>query len=166
MSPLAYLFLFAHVLGAIAVFGPTFVFPMFASAAQRAPQHSHFAAELSERIETRVVIPGAIVQGLTGLGLIVTIGLDPTSGPWRWLGIAIVLYLVAVLYAIFVQAPAAKRMVEITGAMSGPPPAGAAGGPPPELLATARQLQQGGILLTVLIVVIVLLMVTKPILGS
>ena len=160
------LFLFLHVLGAIAVFGPTFIFPMIASATRAAPQHGHFAAELSHRIETKVVIPGAIVQGLTGLGLIITVGVDPTSAPWRWLLIGISLYLVAILYAIFVQAPAAKRMVELTGAMSGPPPAGAAGGPPPELLATGKKLQQGGIFLTVLIVLIVLLMVLKPVIGS
>lgn len=160
------LFLFLHVLGAIAVFGPTFVFPMIASATQRAPQHGHFAAELAHTIESKVVIPGAIVQGLTGLSLIVIIGLDVTSSPWRWLLIAVPLYLVAILYAIFVQGPAAKRMVELTGAMSGPPPAGAPAGPPPELLANGKKLQRGGMFLTVLIVAIVLLMVTKPILGS
>jgi len=166
MSPLAELFLFAHVLGAIAVFGPTFIFPMIASAARRSPQHGHFAAELAERIETKLVIPGAIVQGLTGLGLIATLGLDITSAQWRYLAPAIVLYLIAVVFAVFVQAPAAERMVALTGAMTGPPPAGAPAGPPPEIVATGKQLQQGGMLLTVLIVVIVLLMVTKPTIGS
>ena len=160
------LFLFAHVFGAIAVFGPTFIFPLIASRSQKAPQHSHFAAELSHTIESKIVIPGAIVQGITGLSLILIGGFDVTSSPWRWLLIAIPLYLIAILYAIFVQGPAAQRMVELTGAMSGPPPAGAPAGPPPEIVATGKKLQQGGMLLTVLIVAIVVLMVIKPVIGS
>jgi uncharacterized membrane protein len=160
------LFLFLHVLGAIAVFGPTFIFPVIARASQRQPQHAHFAAELSELVESKIVIPGAVVQGLTGLAIIFIVGLDITSAPSRWLLVAIPLYLIAVLYAVFVQDPAAKRMVQLTGAMSGPPPAGAPVGPPPELVATGQKLQRGGMLLTVLVVLIVLLMVTKPVIGS
>ena len=51
------LFLFLHVLGAIVVFGPTFVFPLIASRAQQSPQHGPFAAGLSEFIERRLVLP-------------------------------------------------------------------------------------------------------------
>jgi uncharacterized membrane protein len=160
------LFLFLHVMGAIAVFGPTFIFPLIASRSQKAPQHSHFAAELSHTIESKIVIPGAIVQGITGLGLIFIGGFDVTSAPWRWLLIAIPLYLIAIVYAIAIQGPAAKRMEELTGAMSGPPPAGTPAGPPPEIVATGKKLQQGGMLLTVLVVAIVLLMVTKPVIGG
>jgi len=160
------LFLFLHVMGAIAVFGPSFIFPMIATQAQRAPQHSNFAATLSHRIETRVIIPGAVVQGLTGLALILIIGVDLTQPAWRWLIAGIILYLVAILFAIFVQRPAAERMVQLTtrpaGAPAGPP-AGAPAGPPPGVVETGRQLQRGGMLLTVLIVLIVLLMVTKPV---
>ena len=159
------LLLFLHVFGAIAVFGPTFIFPIIASRAQKSPQHSHFAAELSEFIETKVVIPGAIVQGITGLLLIVTAGFDVTSSAWRWLAIAIVLYLIAIIFAITVQAPAAAKMVQLTSAMSGPPPAGAPAGPPPEIVATGKKLAQGGQLLGVLVILIVLLMVVKPSIG-
>lgn len=156
------LFLFLHVMGAIAVFGPTFIFPIIASHAQRAPQHSSFAAALSEYIERRLVIPGAIVQGITGVGLIIILGLDLTASTSRWLIGGIVLYAIAISFAIFVQAPAAEKMVHLTAAMSGPPPAGAPAGPPPEIVATGKKLQQGGMLLTVLIVLIVILMTTKP----
>jgi hypothetical protein len=161
------LFLFLHVLGAIAVFGPTFTFPIIASRVQKAPQHGHFAAELAEFIEARVVIPGAIVQGITGLLLIATIpgGIELSGPSGRWLSIGIVLYLIAVVYAVTIQAPAAAKMVQLTGAMSGPPPAGAPAGPPPEIVATGAKLARGGQFLTVLIVVIVLLMVTRPIIG-
>lgn len=160
-----HLFLVLHVLGAIAVFGPSFAFPLIARHASREPQHGHFAAVVTDAIERRIVIPGAIVQGITGMALILVLGLDLTSSAWRWLIVGIVLYLVAIGYAIFVQAPASEQMVRLT---AGGPPAGATSagtpaGPPPEIAATARKLQRGGMLLTVLIVVIVILMVTKPI---
>jgi hypothetical protein len=158
------LFLFLHVMGAIAVFGPTFVFPLIASQAQKSPQNGHFAAALSELIERRIVLPGAVVQGITGVGLIIILGADLTSSSYRWLIGGIALYLVAVLYAAFVQAPAAEKMVHLTagGPPAGPPPAGAPAGPPPEIVATGQKLQRGGMFLTVLIVLIVILMVTKP----
>jgi hypothetical protein len=159
------LFLFLHVLGAIAVFGPVFLFPLLASRAAKQPQHAHFTAELAEFIEARIVIPGAVVQGITGVILIVIVnsqGTDLGVFGWPWLPIAIVLYVIAISFAILVQAPAAARMVQLTGAMTGPPPAGAPAGPPPEIVATATKLRQGGMFLTALIVLIVLLMVTKP----
>ena len=112
------LFLVLHVLGAIAVFGPTFAFPVIAAQASRAPQHGHFAAVIMDLIERRIIIPGAIVQGITGVCLILVIGLDITSPAWRWLFLAIALYATAVGYAILVQKPAAERMVELT---AGPP---------------------------------------------
>jgi uncharacterized membrane protein len=158
------LFLFLHVMGAIAVFGPTFVFPIIASQAQKSPQNFPFAAALSEYIERRLVLPGAVVQGITGVALIIIAGRDLTSSINRWLIAGIVLYLIAILFAAFVQARNAEKMVHLLNSMPpGPPPAGASGGPPPEIAATARKLQQGGMLLTVLIVAIVILMVTKPI---
>jgi Predicted integral membrane protein (DUF2269) len=160
--------LFAHVFGAIASFGPSFIFPFLARQSRAMPQGGHFAAVFGEMIERRLIIPGAIIQGITGLGLVIILagrGVDFSSAPFRWLAVGIVLYLIAIGYAIFVQAKAAERMVEITKGMSGPPPAGAPAGPPPELLATAAKLQRGGMILTVLLASIVFLMVVKPTLG-
>ena len=80
------------------------------------------------------ILPLAIVQGFTGLGLIITASIDVTKA--AWLLVAIVLYLIAIGYAIFVQTPLAKRIIALTTpppgapAPSGPP----AGGPPPELM--------------------------------
>ena len=159
MSPLLALFLFLHVMGAIVVFGPTFVFPIIASQAQKSPQNGAFAAGLSELIERRIVIPGAIVQGITGLALIVILGVNPLTDPaWRWLLPGIALYLIAVLFAIFVQARNAEKMVELTKNLQGPPSPEVAA----EIAATGKALQRGGMLLTILIVLIVILMVTKP----
>ena len=158
------LFLFLHVMGAIAVFGPTFAFSLISREAARTPQHGHFAAVVIDSIERRIVIPGAIVQGITGVVLIVILGADLTNAAYRWLIGGIVLYLIAVVFAVFVQAPAAARMVELSagGPPAGAPPAGAPAGPPPEIAATAQKLQRGGMLLGVLVILIVILMVTKP----
>ena len=159
------IFLYAHVIGAIITFGPAFTSPIIARQSQRMPQSGHFTAVLGQVIQSRIIVPGAIVQGITGVGLILIMGVDLTTSPWRWLVVAIVLYLVMITFAIAVQRPLIARMVEITGAMAGgtgQPPSGAPAGPPPELLATASRLQQGGMLLTLLILVIVFLMVVKP----
>jgi hypothetical protein len=167
MSPLLALFLFLHVFGAIVTFGPTFVYPILASQVQKTPQHGHFAAVFGEILERRLIIPGALVQGITGLGLILILGVNPlTDAPWRWLLIAIVLYLIAIVFAITVQAKNAEKMVHLTANMPpGPPPAGAPAGPPPEIAATGQALARGGQLLSLLIVLIVILMVTKPTIG-
>ena len=160
--PLA-VFLFLHVMGAIVVFGPTFIFPVITAQARKSPQNFPFAATLSEYIERRIVIPGAIVQGITGVALILILGADLTSSAYRWLVLGIVLYLSAIGFAIFVQAPRAEQMVHLMQSMPpGPPPAGAPAGPPPAVAELGKKLQQGGILLSVLIVAIVILMVTKP----
>ncbi len=154
------IFLFLHVMGAIAVFGPTFVFPIIAGQAQKSPQNGPFAAVLSEYIERRVVLPGAVVQGITGVILIALVGRDLTSSVNRWLVIGIVLYLIAIFFAAFVQARNAEKMVHLTSNLAPGAP------PPPDVLAeigaTGKKLQQGGMLLTVLIVLIVIMMVTKP----
>lgn len=164
MSALAFLFLFLHVLGAIAVFGPTFAFPVIGSMAAKNAPHGHFAALVTETIERRIVLPGAVVQGITGVGLILTVGLDITAAVNRWLVGGIVLYLIAILFSAFVQAPNAAKLVELTagGPPAGGPPAGAPAGPPPAIAETAQKLARGGMFLTVMIVLIVLLMVTKP----
>jgi hypothetical protein len=157
------IFLFLHVMGAIAVFGPTFIFPVIVSQARKSPQNMPFAVALNEYISRRIVIPGAIIQGITGVVLIFLMGADLTISAYRWLVVGIVLYLIAIGFSIRVQVPNGGKMVHLLESMPpGPPPAGAPAGPPPEVAELGKKLQQGGMLLTVLIVLIVILMVTKP----
>lgn len=166
------LLLFIHVLGAIIAFGPAFTFPIIGAAGGREPMHANFAIRLSDRISKVQVVPLALLQGITGLGLIYFGNIDLFKS--TWLLIAIPLYVVAIGYALFVQKPAAEKVIELSGgtpaagaapggAPAGGPPAGGppAGGPPPELLAAITKVQRGGMLLVGLIVVIVFLMVTK-----
>src|SRR5205823_3548442 len=138
-------------------------FPVITMQARKSPQNFPFAATLSEFISRRVVIPGAIVQGITGVILIGILGVSPLDQAYHWLIPGIGLYLVAILFAIFVQEKNAQHMVHLMANMPpGPPPAGAPAGPPPEIAALGKKLQQGGMFLTTLIVLIVFFMVVKP----
>jgi uncharacterized membrane protein len=151
------IFLFLHVMGAIIAFGPTFsVYPIAATMGRAEPQHLNFVARVNGAIFQTRAVPLAIFQGITGLALVWLTGFNPFSQ--LWLGVGIVLYLIALGYALGVQAPTGRRIAELTAQ---PPPPGASG-PPPELLAAAKRSKQGSLFLQILLVVIVILMVTKP----
>jgi uncharacterized membrane protein len=150
------IFLFLHVMGAIIAFGPSFSFPIIGAMSGKEPQHANFAARIIHTIGNQRIEPLAIFQGITGLVLIWLTGINPFTQ--LWLGLGIIVYLIALGFALFVQRATSKRLVELT---STPPPPGASG-PPPELLATVKKAQQGGMFLGLMILVIVLLMVTKP----
>lgn len=166
-------FLFAHVLGAVIAFGPTFSFPIIGRLGAQERQHGNFATRVSAALSKVQVLPFTILQGITGVGLIVTGNIDVLRVPW--LMIAIGLYLVAIGYAIFVQTPTVKRVIALTSggppggapASGGPPPGGPPPGapppgPPPGLMPLVRRVQLGGLFLMALIVSIVFLMVIKP----
>lgn len=155
-------FLFAHVLGAIIAFGPTFSSPIIGRLGAQYPAHGNFAMRVSRELARVQILPLAIVQGITGLGLIITANIDVTKA--TWLLIAIVLYLVAIGFAIFVQTPRAKRIIEMTTPPAGAPaPSGPpAGGPPPALVSEITKVKRGGTLLIGLVTAIAFLMVVKP----
>jgi hypothetical protein len=152
--------LFAHVLGAIIAFGPTFSSPIIGRMGAAEREHGNFAMRVSKQLARVQILPLAIFQGITGVGLIISANIDVMKT--TWLLVAIVLYLIAIGFAIFVQTPRAKRIIEMTtppaGAPAGPPP----GGPPPALMDEINKVKLGGQLLIVLVVSIVFLMVVKP----
>jgi len=105
--------LLGHVLGAIIAFGASFsALPILGAMGGREPMHGNFAVRVSKTVSERVIIPFAVLQGITGVGLIMALQLDLLNA--RWLLVAIVLYLAALGYAIFVQVPAARRMISST----------------------------------------------------
>jgi hypothetical protein len=111
--------LFAHVFGAIIAFGASFsTFPLLGAMSGKEPAHANFGSRLGSKISTTFVRPLAILQGVTGVGLILVTGIDLTKA--LWLDVAIVLYLIALGYALFVQIPVGHRLVELTS--GGPPP--------------------------------------------
>jgi hypothetical protein len=160
--------LFAHVLGAIIAFGASYsAFPLLGAMSGKEPAHANFGSRVGHAISTKFVRPLAVLQGLTGLAMIWILSIDLTKA--LWLDVAIVLYLVALGYALFVQIPVSHRLVELTS--GGPPPMGpvtaggapaVAMGPPPGLLEAATKARRGGMLLAILITIIVFLMVVKP----
>jgi hypothetical protein len=167
------LFLFLHVGAAIIAFGPTFAFPIIGSFAAKEPMHGNFAARINEAIEDRIVIPFALSMPVTGVLLIYFAKFNLTDRSAWWLGIAIVLYIIAIYVAVVLQRPLVHKLVALTTrppagapagatAPAGGPAGGPPAGPPPELPATARAVQRNGMILGVLLVLIVVLMVVKP----
>jgi hypothetical protein len=162
-------FLFAHVLGAIIAFGATFsTFPLLGAMSGKEPMHGNFGSKVSLAISEKVGRPFAILQGLTGLGLSWSANSDLTKA--LWLDVAILIYLFALGFALFVQIPLGRRIVELTSGgpptggppAGGPPPGGAPSGPPPGLMEAVGSARRGGVILAIAITVIVFLMVVKP----
>lgn len=154
--------LWLHIFGAIVAFGPAFAIPLIGAMGGREPMHANFATRITEKIGRGVVIPLAIVQGVTGVGLIVVSGRDLSQPANYWLGLAIVLYAMALYFAIFVQTRRIEAVVRMTSTPPPPSAGDAPAGPPPALLAAVKAVRQGGMFLTVLIVTIIFLMVIKP----
>jgi hypothetical protein len=138
------------------------------------PMHANFATRVSHAIGDRIVQPVAYTMALTGVGLIWSAGIDPFAAAYRWLLVAIAIYVFAVLFAVFVQRRAVMRVIELTGGHGGtspatppsPSPDAAGGGPPPALAAAVASVQRNGIVMTLALVVIVFLMIVKPSLGA
>ena len=151
------LFLFLHVLGAIVAFGPGFAAMIAGAMVAREPQHANFFARTQVATAMKLVTPAAISMLITGLIMIGVMGYSAIIGNKLWLTVAVILYVIAIVYSIAVQAPAGRRLVALTET---PPAPGTP--PPPELPATAKKLRTGGIFLSTLVVIIVFLMVVKP----
>jgi uncharacterized membrane protein len=163
MSAIVAILLFLHVLGAIVAFGPSFAMPIIGAMGGKEPMHANFATRVTLQIEERIIVPLAIVQAITGIGLIWFAGIDLIASHWLLLGI--VLYVIALGFAIAVQTKSVERVIELTTPPSMAPsegPGAAPAGPPPGILQAVQRVQRGGMLLAVLIVSIVFLMVVKP----
>ncbi len=167
-------FLLLHVLGAIIAFGPTFAFPIIGAMGGNEPMHANFATRVSHKVNDRLVEPVAASMAVTGVAMIWSAEINPFAPEYRWLLVAIVIYVFALAFAVFVQRPKVKEIIALSGgeprATSAPPPAPAgspgAGGPPPALLAAVAATQRNGMILAVALVAIVFLMVVKPTLGG
>jgi uncharacterized membrane protein len=150
--------LFLHVLGAILAFGPTFSFAIIGGMAGREPQHANFATRATQAVGSRLVEPLAISMAVTGVGLILVTGRNLADRSNWWLGIAIVIYAIALTFSLAVQSRDVKRIIALTSA---PPPPGASG-PPPELPPIVKRVRRGGMFVGLAVIVIVFLMVVKP----
>jgi uncharacterized membrane protein len=164
--------LYLHIVGAIIAFGPGFALAIFGAAAGREPQHANFTLRASSIVARRLIVPLAVLQGITGLGLVLIEGTELLTR--AWLLLAIVLYAIALYIAIGLNLPNLRRLIEMTAAPAGAPAAGGPpvggppvagpppGGPPPELVSRVARSRQYGMAMSGLVVVIVFLMVVKP----
>jgi len=161
-DPVLALLLFLHVFGAIVAFGPTYAFILLGPMSGREPQHANFAIRFQHLISSRVILPLAVFQGITGLLLIWKTGINVFAT--TWLLVAIVLYLIALAIGFAVLLPTASKLVEATSTPPPPPQPGEPPrqGPPPHIAALVRRARMAGMTNAILILVIVFLMVTKP----
>jgi uncharacterized membrane protein len=149
--------LFLHAMAAVAAFGPGFASMIVGPMVAKEPQHANFYARTQITTARKLVTPLSISMAVTGIAMILVRGWTNITAGNHWLEVGILLYVVAVVVAMAVQAPAGRKLVALT---STPPAPGA--GPSDELRKTAARLRTGGMVLSVLVVAIVLLMVTKP----
>ncbi len=159
-------FLFLHVLGAVIAFGSGFSFPIIGALGGAERMHGNFATRVQYAISTKRVVPAALSMPVTGVGLIWAARVDPFSRDARWLALGIVLYVVLLTFALAVQLPITRRIIDMTA--SPPPeapPDSAPSGPPPALMGLVHKVQRGGLFMSATIAVIVFLMVVKPDLG-
>src|SRR5829696_1637654 len=105
-DPVLALLLFLHVFGAIVAFGPTYAFILLGPMAGREPQHVNFAIRFQYLISSRVILPLAVLQGITGLLLVWITGIDLFAT--TWLLVAIVLYVIALAIGFGVLLPTAS----------------------------------------------------------
>jgi uncharacterized membrane protein len=153
-----HLFLYLHILGVIAAFGPDFAFPVMAAYVKKHPETGPAFANFADEVFRKLTFPIAILVPLLGAGLIFT-GHVPIGQ--AWLIISIVLYTLTFFFAVLVQLPNSAKMVKLVAAMPpGPPPPGAT--PPHQIEVLSKQLERGGGFLGLMVVVILLLMVWKP----
>lgn len=153
ISELFFLWLFLHILGAIAAFGFGFYAPIFGMATAKEPQHGNWFMRASKRLSNVIIIPFGLSMLITG-GLLVEAG----SARWSdlWLTISLVLYFVALGIVFLGQRPTLTKVIELTATPPGP------GGQPPEVPALVRRMQLYGVVLLVLTITILALMVWKP----
>ena len=114
--------LFLHVLGAIVAFGPGFAAMVVGPMVAKEPQYANFYARSQVLAGRRLVTPVSISLAITGVAMILLRGWPALTGGKHWLEAGILLYVVAVVVAMAVQAPAGRKLVELT---SQPPAPGA-----------------------------------------
>ncbi len=119
---------------------------------------------MSDAIERKLVLPGAVVQGITGVCLILIAGFDLTQPASRWLIGGIILYAIAITFAFAVQASRRREdgRADQDAAAHARRRLGCRPARRPRSRRPARRLARGGQFLTLMIVLIVILMVTKP----
>jgi uncharacterized membrane protein len=151
-------FLFLHVMGAIAALGPTLTYRIWTSLAEKADAGTRaFVLRSISALDARLPTPAFIAQAVTGVFLIWLRGWSFLSTGWLVIGIA--LYIAMVVTAMAAYAPAFQRQQMLADAVAADPADVETAG---AYEVAARRSTTYGIVVTALTVVIVFLMVWKP----
>jgi uncharacterized membrane protein len=153
ITDLFFLWMFLHILGAIAAFGFGFYAPIFGMASAKEPQHGNWYLRAAKRLSNVIIVPFAILMFITGV-LLVQGGATEWSA--RWLSIAMLLYFIALGIVFLLQRPALDKLIAATSEPPGPD------GPKPEVPGLVKRMQMYGIILLLLTLAILALMVWKP----
>jgi uncharacterized membrane protein len=151
-------FLFLHVMGAIAALGPTLTYGLWLTLAERSdPGTRAFVLRSISWLDQRLPTPAYMAQAVTGVFLIGLVGF----AFWQtgWLVTGVVIYAALVIIAVRVYAPAFRRQRELADAVAADPGDGRAA---EAYAAAAHTARTEGAIVTVLTVVVVFLMVWKP----
>lgn len=149
--------LFLHIAAAIVALGATFAIPVLhAWAERRGVGATRMALQFSEHMEKVLVIPGAVLVLLFGVGLI----FDDATGykdnfPW-WLGVAIAWFVAAFAVAAFVQKANVERAIATLDKVEDD------GDFPPAYMNAAARVKITGAVLAISTVAITFLMVWQP----
>lgn len=148
------LLLLIHIAGAIIGFGPTFAFGVMGPLAGKlgGPQGLGVLKAIVA-VEKKLVYPFIVIQPLSGVLLIFESGRNDNFFSYEWLWIAIILYVIALYTAVFVQTPSIEKMIGLAES-------GNAGND--EFQALVKKTSRFGPLLGILLFTIVFLMITKP----
>lgn len=144
-----------HVVGAVFIFGPTVAFAFIGAKASKEGAPVPWALELIDFIDQKWVNPLSLtIQPLSGALLILAgkDNWDPFESKGRWLLGAIILYIIATVFAIFVQGRNGKKALHLAKANQYGP----------EFGALMKKIGMGGQFLTVILIAIIILMVVKP----
>ena len=150
-----------HVMAAIVVFGPTFVFPLIQMTAEKAfPRQLPFAWEIIRKIDHAIVTPGVLLVLATGV-------YQWIDGSWdlgrdQWLSIGLGLLLGLYVLSFFIFHPAERKAIAASEAMVAA--AGLEGKVElsDEYRDATRTVNIAGPIFAVLTLFIVYLMVVKP----
>ena len=134
MRALFFVLLGLHLAGVAVAYGGTVVLPFLPGAVRQAR---------AETVVRRLVLPAAASLPFTGAGMILVVGINPTTQPWLW--ISLVLYVLTIVYLVWRQRPQVLRLLR--------------GDRSPELL---NRLKLSSLGLVVVIGTIGFLMMTKP----
>ncbi|MBX3031240.1 MAG: DUF2269 family protein [Chloroflexi bacterium] len=156
--------LFAHVLGVVLAFGPTYAFGTYAGLAARegGPARS-FNDRARTLVNRRMVMPGTLLVLVTGFLLIWSVNYPWSSPSARWLQLSIVLYLGMIAYNLTISRRRQMRIGELmararaAAPADGPPPP-----PSPEVQDLIHKVRRDGKAMGVIVILILFLMVVKP----